>query len=251
MSAGDVDYDAHRTGYANQRRPDPRLAAQVHAALGSTRTVLNVGAGAGSYEPQGRYVVAVEPAAAMRAQRPADRVPALNAIAEDLPFDDDSFDAVMATMTVHQWHDLNQGLREMRRVSRGPVVIVTFDPHAWATFWLGDYAPELIETERKRLPEIATIQQALGGATTVQAVPIPLDCTDGFIEAYYGRPEHLLHREVRQAQSAWRFIDAEIEQRAITALKADLESGAWDRKYGHLRTACTYDGSLRVIIGHP
>lgn len=123
--AGDFDYEAHGQGYTIQRRTDPRIAAAVHGGLGAARTVLNVGAGAGSYEPEDRYVVAVEPSAAMRAQRPPGRVPAIAAAAERLPFDDGTFDAAMATVTVHQWSDLDQGLRELRRVTRGPIVILT------------------------------------------------------------------------------------------------------------------------------
>ena len=141
--AGDFDYERAGAGYARLRRTDPRLAAHVHAALGEARTVLNVGAGAGSYEPEDRYVVAVEPSAAMRAQRPAGR-PAVDAVAEALPFDDDSFDAAMAMITVHQWSDLERGLAELRRVARGPVVILTFDPDAMLDFWLADYVPEVL-----------------------------------------------------------------------------------------------------------
>ena len=194
--AGDFDYERAGAGYARLRRTDPRLAAHVHAALGDARTVLNVGAGAGSYEPEDRYVVAVEPSAAMRAQRPAGR-PAVDAVAEALPFDDDSFDAAMAMITVHQWSDLERGLTELSRVARGPVVILTFDPDAMLDFWLADYVPEVFEAERPRMPTLS----ALGGEAS--AVPIPLDCVDGFIEAYYGRPEAFLDPEIRAAQSAW------------------------------------------------
>ncbi|HEV7711595.1 MAG TPA: class I SAM-dependent methyltransferase, partial [Asanoa sp.] len=143
MIKGDFDYETNGHGYAVQRRPDPRIAALIHTALGDARTLLNVGAGAGSYEPADRYVVAVEPSARMRAQRPATAVPALDATAEQLPFDDDSFDAVLAGVTVHQWADTARGLAELRRVARGPVLVLTFDGAALDRLWLAGYAPEL------------------------------------------------------------------------------------------------------------
>ena len=160
--AGDFDYETHGTGYAVRRRTDPAIAAYVHAGLGSARTVLNVGAGAGSYEPEDRHVVAVEPSAAMRAQRGRHLAPAIDARAEELPFDDDAFDAAMATVTVHQWSDSMRGLREMRRVTRGPVVVLTFDGTALDRFWLAEYAPELMVAERRRYPLIESICDALG-----------------------------------------------------------------------------------------
>ena len=165
MPAGDFDYE-----------------------VGDARTVLNVGAGAGSYEPEDRYVVAVEPSAAMRAQR---RTPAVIAVAEALPFDDDSFDAAMAMATIHQWPDLERGLRELRRVARGPIVILTWEGPAIRDFWLADYLPELLESESSRVPEVARVAKALGVAVTEIALPIPRDCVDGFIEAYYARPDAL------------------------------------------------------------
>src|ERR1700754_1090627 len=143
LSTGDFDYDAHGQFYAHQRRTDPRIAALVHAALGSAQTVLNVGAGAGSYEPADRHVIAIEPSAAMRAQRPAHLVPAVHGVAENLPLDDRSVDAAMATLTVHQWGDLEKGLGDRGRVTRGPIVVLTFDGDALDRLWLGDYAPEL------------------------------------------------------------------------------------------------------------
>ncbi len=155
--AGDVDYTRYGHGYAYRRRTEPRIAALVHAALGDARTVLNVGAGAGSYEPRDRYVLAIEPSAAMRAQRAPHLAPAIDGVAERLPFDDDAVDAAMALVTVHQWRDLRTGLQEMRRVSRGPVVVLTFDGDALDRFWLADYAPELITVERRRYPAISMI----------------------------------------------------------------------------------------------
>ena len=249
--AGDTDYEVHGHAYAHQRRPDPRIAAMITAALGSARTVVNVGAGAGSYEPTDRYVAAVEPSAAMRAQRPSYRVPAVDATAERLPYDEDAFDAAMATVTIHQWRDLDAGLRELRRVSRGPVVVLTFDAAALASFWLAEYVPEVIATERERFPSVEHVIAVLGGSCEVTPVPIPLDCSDGFGEAYYGRPEAFLDPVVRAAQSGWALTDPAAVGRGLDRLRADLESGAWNARHGRLRRTPERVGAVRLIVGHP
>ena len=249
--AGDFDYDAKGAGYAVQRRPDPRVAALIRAALGDARTVLNVGAGAGSYEPADRYVAAAEPSALMRAQRPAGAVPAIDARAENLPFDDRSFDAAMATVTVHQWSDSARGLAELRRVARGPVVVLTFDGDALDRLWLAEYAPELIAAERRRYPAIDVIAAAIGRRREVREVPVPIDCTDGFTEAYYARPERFLDPEIRAAQSAWGFVDDDAVARTVARLRADLASGAWDERFGHLRSQPEFVGALRLLVGQP
>jgi hypothetical protein len=246
-SAGDVDYEPLAGGYPSYRRPDPRIDRAIAEALAGSRTVLNVGAGAGSYEPLDRTVTAVEPSASMRAQRPAER-PAIDATAESLPFGDDAFDASMATFSVHQWSDVEAGLRQMRRVTRGPVIILTGDPETIEQFWLTDYAPEVMATEASRYPGIDRIAGALGGDVDVVAVPIPFDCTDGFNQAYYGRPERLLEPGARAANSAWSFVGAAVEERFVRDLAADLQSGRWDEKYGSLRTEPTFDGSLRLVV---
>lgn len=250
-AAGDFDYDRHGRGYAARRRADPRIEARVHAALGAARTVLNVGAGAGSYEPRDRQVAAVEPSAVMRAQRPAGLAPAVSAVACQLPFADAAFDAAMAMLTVHQWPDPAAGLAELRRVSRGPVVVLTFDGDALDRLWLADYVPELIAAERLRYPAISAVRAALGGRSAVQHVRIAIDCTDGFAEAYYARPEQLLDPAVREAQSGWGFTDRAAAGRGIARLRADLESGRWDERYGVLRAQPEFDGALRLIIADP
>jgi hypothetical protein len=247
-SAGDFDYERAGQGYATMRRTDPRIAALVHAALGPARTVLNVGAGAGSYEPEDRYVVALEPSAAMRSQRPAHAVPAVDGVAGHLPFDDRSFDASMAMVTVHQWPDMRAGLGEMRRVTRGPVVVLTFDGDALDRFWLADYVPELIEAERRRYPAPDAIGQVLGGGASIRTVPVPRDCLDGFTEAYFARPEAFLAEATRRSQSAWGFVDDGVEDRFVARLRADLETGEWDRRYGALRDQEVFEGSLRLIV---
>ena len=250
-SAGDFDYDAGGQDYARQRRTDPRIAALVHQALGSARTVLNIGAGAGSYEPEDRYVLAIEPSAAMRAQRPAHLAPAIHGVAEELPLDDQSVDASMASLTVHQWPDLQKGVVELCRVTRGRIVVLTFDGDALDRYWLADYAPELIAVERGRYPAIATICKMLGGKTDVQAIPIPIDCFDGFTEAFYARPERFLDPSVRRSQSAWGFVADETQERFIKTLGDDLQSGAWDERYGKWRKQPHFEGSLRLIVSHP
>ena len=248
-SAGDADYGEIGTGYARVRQPDPRIAAQFHAALGDARTVLNVGAGAGSYEPTDREVTAVEPSASMRAQRPDWLSPAIDATAETLPFDDDSFDAAMASVTVHQWPDLEAGLAGLRRVATGPVVILTFDPVPPQHWWVMDYVPELLEVESHRMPPIDRIAAAIGPVVEVQTVMIPHDCTDGFGQALFSRPVRMLDPATRRAMSAWSFVPDDVVARFEAELAADLESGAWDEKYGHFRELAEFDGGLRLVIG--
>lgn len=250
-SAGDADYTEIGAEYARYRRPDPRIGATVLDALDGARTVVNVGAGAGSYEPFFARVTAVEPSATMRAQRSSGLPDAVDAVAENLPFADDTFEAALATFTVHQWHDLRAGLAELRRVTIGPVVVLTCDPVALARFWLARYAPEVIATEARRYPDPARIADALGGTVRIDAVPIPLDCTDGFGEAYYGRPEALLDVAARRANSAWSLVDPGVHARFERHLRHDLESGEWDAEYGGLREQPVFDGSLRLVVGWP
>ncbi len=249
--AGDFDYEIGGAGYAAHRRPDPRIAARILEALGDAQSVINVGAGAGSYEPTDRYVVAIEPSARMRSQRPPAAVPALDATAEALPFDDDSFDAAMATITIHQWSDLERGLREMRRVARGRVVILTFDPDALHRLWLADYVPELYAAERERCEPLDRIVTLLGGRCTVTPVTVQPDCPDGFMEAFYARPERFLDDGVRRAQSGWGFVSPEVEQRVVRQLASDLESGAWRDRFGHFLDMPEFEGALRLIVAEP
>lgn len=247
-SAGDVNYGVIGVDYAVYRQPDPRIAARILQALGDAQTVLNVGAGAGGYEPRDRQVTAVEPSATMRAQRPPGLAAAIDAVAEDLPFPDRTFDAVMASSTVHQWPDLAKGIAEMKRVSRGPVVVTVSDPVRLLDFWLADYFPEPLLVEQSRFPPIERLVALLGPDTRVDSIPIPLDCTDGFTEAYYGRPERLLEPGVQRAMSSWTLVEPALVRRFEERLSADLASGAWDARYGHLRTLPEYDGSFRMLV---
>lgn len=249
--AGDVDHIPIGAGPAPHLRPDGRIARFIAEALAGTETVLNVGAGAGSYESAARAVTAVEPSRSMRAQRPHRLPRAVDAMAEDLPFADDEFDGAMTLFSVHQWSDVTAGLREMRRVTSGPVVVLTCDPKRVRDFWLYEYAPEVLDIEARRYPSIEEMAGALGGTGTVRTVPVPLDCTDGFNEAYYGRPEMLLDPAARQACSAWSFIDDGARERFDDRLRHDLRSGAWDARFGHLRTQETYEGSLVIVRAAP
>jgi SAM-dependent methyltransferase len=236
-------YDRIGQGYAGRRRPDPRIAAQIEAALGEAGTVLNVGAGAGSYEPAGCAVTALEPAWTMIAQRPAEAAPAVCGRAEALPFADDAFDAVMAVLTVHHWADQAAGLSELRRVSRGPVVILTFDP-AFRGFWLTDYLPGLIALDEAQMPDMAAYEAALG-SVAITPVAVPHDCVDGFLCAYWRRPEMYLQAEVRRASSSfWALGDI---APALDQLRRDLEDGRWDRRYGALRHLDALDCGYRLV----
>lgn len=250
-SAGDANYASIGTVYRNYRVADARIAAFVHAALKDARTVLNVGAGTGSYEPTDRLVTAVEPSATMRQKRPSHLSAAVDARAENLPFPDRSFDAAMGTFTVHQWLDLAAGLKEVRRVTRGPVVFLTCDPALLRRYWLYEYSPEAIETEASRYPEISALAAGLGGVTTVSTVPIPLDCTDGFNDAYYGRPEMLLDPAARLACSAWSFVEAAAVARFEASLARDLADGTWDARHGHLRKQECLEGALVLVVSTP
>jgi SAM-dependent methyltransferase len=250
-SAGDADYGVLGPGYAGHRRPDPAIRARIEAALGDARSVLNVGAGTGSYEPEDREVTAVEPSAVMREQRPPRRPRAIDAVAEALPFGDGAFDAAMTTFSVHQWRDLAAGLAEFRRVTRGPVVVLTCDPDRVGRFWLSDYAPEVLRAEAERYPSPDRVARLLGGSARVDRVPVPLDCSDGFGEAYHGRPERFLDRSVRQAMSAWSFVDPEVISRFERDLARDLRDGSWDARWGRLRTQPEFDGSLVLITASP
>jgi hypothetical protein len=246
-SAGDVDYQRTGGPYSTFRRPDERIARYVRDALGDARTVVNVGAGAGSYEPADRSVTAIEPSATMRLQRPPHLAEAIDATAESLPFPDGSFDAAMTTFSVHQWGDLDAGLRELRRVTDGPIAILTCDPALVERFWLARYAPKVLSTEARRYPSPAQIATTLGPIET-KTVPIPLDCSDGFNEAYYGRPEMFLNPDARSSCSAWSFLSEAETATAVADLTADLDSGRWDERHHQLREQPSYEGSLILIV---
>lgn len=240
-------YDELGRGYAKTRRQDPAIAARIEAALGDAATVVNVGAGAGSYEPAGRQVVAVEPSSEMIAQRPSDAAPVVQAGAEALPFDDDSFDAAMAVLTVHHWHDLDAGLDEMRRVARRRVVLVTFDPAPLRDLWfVRDYFPAIVGLHAERLGS-ETLAAKLPAAG-VHRVPVPHDCRDLFFAALWARPEMVLDPEVVRPMWVLRRLPEAARNEGLERLAADLESGAWDERNGHLRGLDQLDAGLRLIV---
>ena len=242
-------YDTIGATYTVTRRTDPRIAAAIWTALGDARTVLNVGAGTGSYEPPGRDVTAVEPSALMRAQRPAGAAPCLAAAAESLPFEDQSFDAAMAVSTIHHWQDPVAGLREMRRVARR-VVVFTHDSGdaGWRhRFWLTrDYLPEVAGLVAGR-PPVTGLAGAIGAR--IEPVLIPWDCADGFFEAYWRRPEAYLDENVRRGISIWARVGPQAEQRAVHSLRADLASGRWAERNHNLAALDAAELGLRLLIG--
>lgn len=239
-------YDIIGRQYRSRRKPDVRIAAQINRALGDARTVCNVGAGTGSYEPGGREVVAVEPSQVMIAQRTSScRV--VQARAEALPFPDNSFDAAMAVLTVHHWSDPMKGLAELRRISRRQLVL-TFDPERALDHWLvSEYLPEIVALEKGRVLSIGQIQECLQ-TETVECVPIPWDCTDGFQAAYWRRPAEYLNLEVQATISTFALLPQEIVSKAMARLARDLDSGAWAKRHANLLPRDEMDFGYRLII---
>ena len=240
-------YDTIGATYTVTRRTEPRIAVRVWAALGDARTVLNVGAGTGSYEPSDRDVTAVEPSAVMRAQRPAGAAPCVAAAAERLPFEDQSFDAAMAFSTVHHWQDPIAGLREMRRVARR-VVVFQFDTSDPSRFWLTrDYLPEFAALRACRvLASLTELARAIGAR--MEPVLIPWDCADGFFEAYWRRPEAYLDEHVRRGISVWARVGLDTEQRAVRSLGDDLASGRWAERNRDLVDLEAAELGARLLI---
>jgi hypothetical protein len=244
----DATYDRIGVGYGEQRRGDPRIAARIEEALGNAKSVLNVGAGAGSYEPAGREVTAVEPSAEMIAQRPAGSAPVVQASAESLPFDDDSFDAAMGVLTAHHWAGLSAGLDEMQRVARLRIAIVAFDPDALEDLWItADYFPAMLELKRPSGAGSRELAARLPAARS-SPLPVPRDCEDHFFAALWARPELLFDDDVVRPMWVWQSITEEARQAGRSRLAADLESGAWEQRYGHLRRESELDVGLRLVV---
>lgn len=247
MSSSQV-YDRIGGGYTRGRREEPRIAATLHWALRDAESVLNVGAGTGSYEPLDRAVVAVEPSAVMVAQRPAGAAPALRATAEALPFADGSFGAAMAVLSIHHWADKPRGLAEMRRVARGPVVLFGgSDRSLNTTWWLHDYFPAARRLVEGRTYPPERIAEVLGGVTVIP-VPIPADCADGFEAAYWRRPHAILDPAIWRATSALSLISDGERASGMARLSSDLDNGDWERRYGHLLALDELDLGYRVIV---
>ena len=244
-------YDTIGGGYTAGRRAEPRIAARLAAALAGADSVLNVGAGTGSYEPDDRPVVAVEPSPVMLAQRPAGAAPAVRAAAEALPFGDGAFGAAMAVLSLHHWADQERGLAEMRRVARGPVVLFGgTEPTLNTSWWLHDYFPATRRLVHGRNVPAGRIAAVLGPLVQVP-VPIPADCADGFEAAYWRRPAAILDPAVWQATSALSLTGAADREAGMARLAADLDSGEWQRRYGHLLALDELDLGYRVLIARP
>jgi SAM-dependent methyltransferase len=244
-------YDQIGDGYSLTRREDPRIASAIRSALADARSVVNVGAGAGSYEPGDRYVIAVEPSDVMAAQRPPTIPPAVRASAAALPLRDDSVDAAMALLTIHHWDDeLERGIRELRRVARETVVILTYDPAVSGELWLmADYLPEVAELDRRIFPTPQRLAGWLGGRTRTEVVPIARDTPDWQIGSFWAHPERVLDERARDATSGFARMDASVVERVVREVRRDLESGAWDERYGHLRELDAFDAGLRLVVG--
>ena len=243
-------YDRIGQTYRRVRAPDPRIAALIEEALGDAVTVVNVGAGAGSYESPARKVVAVEPSLTMIRQRPRSAAPAVVSRAEALPFDDASVDACTAFLTVHHWGDAPKGLAEMRRVARSRVVLFTYvhgavpESARWLT---AVYFPFIEEADRRIFPRRELFEDALGPCRFLP-VPIPRDCVDGFLDAYWSRPESYLEAEVRAGISGFQLGPEDAIRDGVERLARDLKDGSWDARFGALRKQETFDAGLRIVV---
>jgi SAM-dependent methyltransferase len=240
-------YDRIGRGYAARRVADPRWQAAIDAALGDAATVVNVGAGAGSYEPADRATVAVEPSTEMIRQRPPGAAPVVRGVAEALPLPDGAVDAALAVLTTHHWTDAAAGLAELRRVAHRQVVL-TWDPRVVARFWLvADYVPEIAAHEAG-LATLDAVRSGLGRAT-VTPLTVPRDCTDGVLAAHWARPEAYLDPGVRAGMSGLSLLPADVVARAMARLSADLASGAWHERHGHLLDLDAFDVGYRIVVG--
>jgi SAM-dependent methyltransferase len=241
-------YDEIGVGYTTNRCADPQIERQILNALGNAQSIVNVGAGTGAYEPGERDVLAVEPSAVMRAQRPPDAARCIDACAESLPLPDDSFDAAMALLSLHHWSDWRAGVRELRRVARERVVILTYNPaHPGRSWLMRDYLPELAQLDVQRFPPIEDQAAAAGEATIVQAVPLPHDCRDGFLGAYWRRPHAYLDPEIRAGISTFHLPGAASLLGGLDRLAEDLESGRWARRYHDILDCTELDVGHRLL----
>ena len=247
-------YDRIGHGYSATRREDPLLRGRIAAVLGDGRTVVNVGAGAGSYEPCDRHVIAIEPSDVMAAQRPADLAPALRSTAAPLPLRDGAVDAAMAILTIHHWDEHQEsGVRELRRVARGPVVVVTYDAEVWVEMWLSrEYLPEAAALDRAAFPPIAELVEwlgvdRLGGSVEVEPILTTDDTPDWNLASFWAHPDRVLDERARSATSAF----ARLEPAVVAAVERDLADGTWGHRHGSLRRLDEYDVGIRLIVAHP
>ncbi len=246
-------YDTIGHGYSRTRREDPRFRVLIHAALGDARTVVNVGAGTGAYEPRDRHVIAIEPSDVMAAQRPRDLAPAIRASAGSLPLRDRSVDAAMAVLSVHHWdEEREQGVRELRRVARDTVVILTYDATISGAMWLmTDYLPEVAALDLRIFPPPEHLAEWLGGDVRIDEIPIPRDTPDWMLGSFWAHPERVLDAHARAATSGFARLPTDVIDRVVAEVSRDLASGLWDARYGHLRNLDALDVGLRLVVATP
>lgn len=246
-------YDTIGREYAITRREDPWLRDRIFSALGDAGTVVNVGAGAGSYEPRDRHVLAIEPSDVMIAQRSADLAPVIRGSSAPLPLRDNSVDAAMAILTVHHWDDqLEVGVRELRRVACGPVVIVTYDSAVSAKMWLmSDYLPELAALDRTIFPTIDQLAYWLGGTVDVETILTSRDTPDWTLGSFWAHPERVLDEAARNATSGFARMEPTVVNRVVAEVDKDLRDGSWDQRNGHLQDLPAFDAGLRLLVAHP
>jgi SAM-dependent methyltransferase len=238
-------YDTIGLNYTELRRPDPRIATTIHRALGSAKTVVNVGAGTGSYEPVDRQVTAVEPSLEMIRKRTPSAAKTVQACAEHLPFEDAAFEAAMAILTIHHWPNKEAGLREMRRTTRGPIILLTFDPSSRP--WLTDYLPDLARLDEVQMPSMSDYERWLGPVQVIP-VPVPHDCSDGFLYAYWRRPAAYLDLRIRSGSSSFWVLDG--LESGLAKLKKDIDTGEWERRYAEMLTLDAYDAGYRLVVAN-
>lgn len=243
-------YDTIGHGYSRTRREDPRFRARIHAALGDARTIVNVGAGAGAYEPADRRVIAIEPSAVMAAQRSRALAPAICATAGRLPLRDGAVDAAMAILSIHHWDDERErGVRELRRVARGPVAILTYDAAVSGAMWLiADYLPEVAALDRRIFPPPEQLAEWLGGDVRIEEVPMPRDTPDWMLGSFWAHPERVLDAYARAATSGFARMPTHVIDRVVAEIGRDLASGRWDERYGYLRSLEALDVGLRLVV---
>lgn len=249
----DARYDTIGHEYSTTRHEDPQLRERIERALGDSRTVVNIGAGAGSYESRERYVLAIEPSDVMAQQRPPDLAPALRLSAGPLPLRDASVDAAMAVLTIHHWDDQREtGVRELRRIARGPVVIVTYDPETAGEMWLfRDYLPEAAALDRATFPPIDQLTTWLGGTVEVEPVLSPRDTPDWNLGSFWAHPERVLDEAARNATSAFARMEPAVVGRVVTEVERDLADGTWEQRNGKLRDLSEFDAGMRLVVAHP
>lgn len=239
-----VNYNQLADEYNKYRKPDPHIAGKIWKHIKGYMRVLNVGAGLGSYEPENCEVVAIEPSREMIATRKSSTTRVLQGYAEELPFEDGEFDVSMAVLTLHHWSNIQVGLSEMSRVTKDKVILLTWVGHS-ENFWLEDYLPEIKRVDENLFPSLSELENYLGGIS-VENVEIPYDCTDGFMCAYWRRPDSYLNSGIRKAISTFSRIP-DISTRLVS-LRNDIANGAWKEKYGHLLSKEFLDLGYRLVI---